>query len=223
MDFLTEQSHAELTFYLNQRKAELGVCFNQAVPAELLKSSYVHTFYYCHNHLQSHYSSLQLIQGELTDLPLLTDSIDVIVIWHNLDFHEDAPLVIKECWRVLAPYGRILMVGGNSPCLFSSVKKSQYKQPINKRNKLVRLLLQEGFAIDVEKTFGFRPKSITKKIGHWLMPLEFIAQFCCPLLGSCYLIQAHKPVMGLHLPLAERVHQLFAKPKGLVQPVRKVQ
>ena len=47
------------------------------------------------------------------ELPLATDSIDVVVIHHALDFTEDSHRLLREATRVLRPGGQMLIVGFN--------------------------------------------------------------------------------------------------------------
>lgn len=47
------------------------------------------------------------------ELPLATDSIDVVVLHHALDFTDDSHRLLREATRVLRPGGQMLIVGFN--------------------------------------------------------------------------------------------------------------
>ena len=47
------------------------------------------------------------------ELPLATDSIDVVIVHHALDFTEDSHRLLREATRVLRPGGQMLIVGFN--------------------------------------------------------------------------------------------------------------
>ncbi len=47
------------------------------------------------------------------ELPLPSDSIDIVVVHHALDFTEDSHRLLREVTRVLRPGGRMLIIGFN--------------------------------------------------------------------------------------------------------------
>ncbi|MDD9894677.1 MAG: methyltransferase domain-containing protein [Gammaproteobacteria bacterium] len=51
--------------------------------------------------------------ANIEELPLATDSIDVVVVHHALDFAEDSHRLLREVTRVLRPGGQMLIIGFN--------------------------------------------------------------------------------------------------------------
>lgn len=51
-------------------------------------------------------------------LPFADDSIDVVILHHALEFAEQPHALLREAHRVLAPQGRILVLGFNPASLF---------------------------------------------------------------------------------------------------------
>lgn len=218
MDFLTKKALTEMQFYLNVCKGNLGICFNQEVPFELLAKSPIHSFYYFQKQFSNPQLNKKYIQGELDDLPFLTDSIDVFIVWHNLDFHEAPERVVKELWRALSPNGYLLIIGSNNPCFFSSVNYIKPKEHLMNRNWLFRTLLHQGFEVEIEHTFGFHPTRILTWPTRWLDSIEVVGQFCAPMMGSRFLLKARKSVFGLNNKVLSPARNMRVVAKGLVQP-----
>ena len=51
--------------------------------------------------------------ADIEELPLATDSIDVVVVHHALDFTENSHRLLREVTRVLRPGGQMLIIGCN--------------------------------------------------------------------------------------------------------------
>ncbi|MCY4264991.1 MAG: methyltransferase domain-containing protein [Gammaproteobacteria bacterium] len=51
--------------------------------------------------------------ADIEELPLATDSIDVVVLHHALDFADDSHRLLREATRVLRPGGQMLIIGFN--------------------------------------------------------------------------------------------------------------
>lgn len=222
MDFLTQRALKEIQFYLNECYGSVGICFNQDVPIELLAESPLTAFYYYQNSIPNQAIKQKFIKGDLGDLPFLTDSIDVFLVWHNLDFHDAPQKVLKEIWRCLSPNGVVLIVGANSSYFFPSVRNENQKRHLITRSNLARLLVQQGFTIEVENTFGFHPRFSAAWLKQWLALIEVVGQFCCPMLGANFLFQARKSQFGLNSSLLTAKRKLFVSPKEIAQPTRRI-
>ena len=59
------------------------------------------------------------------DLPLPDLSVDRIVLVHALEMSDDAPSLVREIWRVLAPGGRLLLVIPNRRGLWARQKTAR--------------------------------------------------------------------------------------------------
>ncbi|MFT3900552.1 MAG: class I SAM-dependent methyltransferase [Gordonia sp. (in: high G+C Gram-positive bacteria)] len=60
-------------------------------------------------HTRARYPQLVVHQGNLIDLPIADESVDVIVNFQVIEHLWDQPAFVAECHRVLRPGGRLLM------------------------------------------------------------------------------------------------------------------
>ena len=61
-----------------------------------------------------------LIQGDSTELPFASDSLDMIVLPHVLEFATDPHQILREVDRVLRPEGRLIISGFNPASLWGA-------------------------------------------------------------------------------------------------------
>ena len=71
------------------------------------------------------------------ELPLISDTIDIIVIHHALDFAENSHRVLREATRVLRPGGHILIVGFNPYSFWGFWKLFKRKKNIPWQGKFI--------------------------------------------------------------------------------------
>lgn len=60
-------------------------------------------------HTAARYPHLRVIEGNLIDLPLDADAVDVVVNFQVIEHLWDQPAFLRECARVLRPGGRLLI------------------------------------------------------------------------------------------------------------------
>ena len=61
-----------------------------------------------------------LIEGDSTDLPFASESLDLIVLPHVLEFATDPHQILREVDRVLRPEGRLIISGFNPASLWGA-------------------------------------------------------------------------------------------------------
>lgn len=91
-----------------------------------------------------------------TDLPLPTDTLDVMVLHHVLDFAQSPHQVLAEAARTLRPGGRLILVGfdpwspfGMAHWLVSPLRKaSVWRHNSLRRSRLVDWLALLGLAVE---------------------------------------------------------------------------
>jgi len=80
------------------------------------------------------------------DLPLPDLSVDRIILVHALEVSDDAPSLLREVWRVLAPGGRLLLVIPNRRGLWARMDTTPFGhgRPYS-RSQIIHLLKETSF------------------------------------------------------------------------------
>lgn len=144
------------------------------------------------------------LAAENENLPVLSDSIDAILLPHTLDFCRDPQQVLREVERVLVAEGRVIISGFNPTSLWGMVgllKRNKAQVPWNSHfvsyTRLHDWLSLLGFDVEETEVFMFRPPMESEKIMHKLEFMEKIGPRLWPRLGSVYMIRAVKRVSTL--------------------------
>jgi SAM-dependent methyltransferase len=140
-------------------------------------------------------------------LPLPSDTIDVVVLHHALDFSDRPHAVLAEAARVLRPGGRLILVGFNPYSRFGVTKwlaspwceASVWRHNSLRRARLKDWLALLGFGVDADAG-AVRPRW---SVRGWGRPY--------------YVITATKravPMQPLHARVRARGARLLAGPAG---------
>lgn len=143
---------------------------------------------------------------DLTALPFAAQSVDLIVLPHMLEFHEDPHQVLREIERVLIPEGQLFITAFNPLSLWGVRKKMMRRHTTFPWNgdylSLLRLkdwLKLLGFEID-RGAFGcYTPPCHQEK---WLRRLHFMeaaGDRWWGFAGGVYVLRAIKRVRGMRL------------------------
>ena len=145
------------------------------------------------------------ILSSMSALPVKSDCVDLVVLFHALDSAEDPRRLIREVERILIPEGRVIIFGFNPYSLFgvwrllgrrSSSKEMSGHLKIG-CHQLSEWLSLLGMEIEDKKYFAFRPPLLKQtsldKVGF----MEAAGQKLWPSSGGVYAIQAVKNVATL--------------------------
>jgi len=144
-------------------------------------------------------------QAEIDDLPLASESVDVVILHHTLEFSQRPHLMLREVSRVLMPRGRVIIVGFNPSSLFGLFKavgrfvscRPQWRhQNLGKRRVLDWLRLLDFEALQQSQGF-YRPPVSHPKVLRYLSWLELIGKKLHLPGGSFYFIVARKDVAAM--------------------------
>ena len=145
------------------------------------------------------------ISGALADidsLPLESESLDVVVLHHVLEFSQLPHQLLREVHRVLMPRGHVVIIGFNPNSLFGLFKlfgrlrgrKPQWRHHSLGRRRLVDWLsLLEFTCVHREQGF-YRPPVSHWAVMKYLKWLEVIGNKLRLPGGNFYFIVAHKDV-----------------------------
>ncbi len=102
-------------------------------------------------HVRAAYPRVEMIQGNLADLPLDDASVDVVVNFQVIEHLWDQGQFLRECLRVLRPGGQLLISTPNR--ITFSPGRDTPLNPFHTRElnaaELAELLEQAGFRVDV--------------------------------------------------------------------------
>ena len=126
------------------------------------------------NKINQHFTINVDMIADLRFLPIKSDSIDLIVCPHVLEFTNNYHHVLQELYRVLSPNGKLILTCFNKYSWFGLCKN---RVPLLKKARLISLnslrsqLEALNFAIEGGKFFGYCPpfsKSRRLKRYHWM-------------------------------------------------------
>lgn len=149
-----------------------------------------------------------LVVSGFDELPLDSQSVDLVVLAHQLEFSPDPHQILREVDRVLRPEGRLVVVGMN-PLSLWGLRQSVARRPIApflpptgqfiavpRLRDWMKLL---SFEIDTGHYGCYAPPCRTVK---WLERMRFMERAgdrWWPICGAVYMVSAVKRVRGMRL------------------------
>jgi SAM-dependent methyltransferase len=139
-------------------------------------------------------------------LPLASQSLDLVVLPHTLESHLDAHHVLREAERVLRPEGQVVISGFNSLSLWGLRRKFAGRRagsPWDARFigllRLKEWLQLLGFELNGGRFGCYAPPFAQAR---WLERFAFMEQAGArwwPILGGVYVVRAVKRVHGMRV------------------------
>jgi SAM-dependent methyltransferase len=145
---------------------------------------------------------------DYTELPFASQSIDLVVLPHVLEFSTDPHQVLREVERVLIPEGQVIICGFNPASLWGArnmlrrVGGNSYLPRTEELISMPRMkdwlkLLNMGAS---QSHFGcYAPACRTEKWLHRYAFMDNAGPRWWPFFGGVYIVQAIKRVKGMHL------------------------
>jgi SAM-dependent methyltransferase len=149
-------------------------------------------------------------QASTSKLPIQSDSLDIVVLPHVLDFSSEPHQVLREVERVLIAEGQVVILGFNPWSLWNISRMFLFwsKQPpwnarFLSKSRVIDWLALLGFDVVKEEGYFYllplQSENIIKKMGF----LEKVGQRVWPNFGAGYVLVARKRVETL-TPIRQR-------------------
>ena len=145
------------------------------------------------------------LRADFRDLPIASNSADLVVLPHVLEFSEHPHQILREVGRVLMPEAQVVLSGFN-PFSFWGARRAVHRAsdyPWGGRfMTLMRVkdwLALLGFEVTGGQMACYAPPFRRQK---WLERFRFMdsaGDRWCPIVGGVYFLQAVKRVKGLRL------------------------
>lgn len=143
------------------------------------------------------------IESDFHELPILTGTIDLVLMPHTLEFVENPRQLLSEACRIIKPEGLIAICGFNPYSAWGFKKKivKQNTMPwsghfIHSRQVKAWLQLAD-FAMEKQTSTLFRPPVSHQAFYNKLQFLESLGNKCFPFLGGVYVLLARAKVIPL--------------------------
>jgi SAM-dependent methyltransferase len=160
-------------------------------------------------------------------LPIATQSIDLVVLPHVLEFAAEPHEVLREVDRVMMPEGRLVIVGFNPWSLWglrSAVGFSREQYPWNGRfvslPRVKDWLALLGFDVNAGRLVGYAPPFDNQKLRSRFGFMEPAGDRWWAVGGAVYMLQAVKRVRGMRLITPAWQQQKVAREKTLATAKR---
>jgi SAM-dependent methyltransferase len=184
-----------------------GPSDGQLVAASSIKAKY----YLSTEHVPSH--SGQRVQVDLHALPILEDSVDVVVIVHLMGFCHQPSQLLQEAYRCLKPGGQLIILGFNHWSFWSLLRMRKRRKGYPWQGhfqsvyQLRRWLYRIGYHVMMSRTLCFFPPEHKRRSDKWQHFIETFAKICLPGVGSVYYVVAQKQAIGSDPLVSDWLHK----------------
>ena len=170
-----------------------------------------------------------VVRGSATALPVESDSVDVVVMPHILEFEAQPHEALRESARVIVPEGHLLICGFNPWSLLGCWRYlKRHQQPVPWRGRFLALtrlrdwLALLGFDVLSQDACFFKPPFSNERLLRRLDFLESVGARMPAYFSGAYVLVARKRVTTI-TPIRTRWRpRRRLVPVGLVRPSARV-
>lgn len=164
------------------------------------------------------------LRGRSDQLPLESDSLDVVVLPHTMEFADNPHEVLREAERVLIPEGHLVILGFNPFSLFGLRRlltgwrdSPPWNGHFYSAQRIKDWLALLGFDTVMVRNYFFRPPFQNQRLMRPLERIEGVAERFSSPLGGGYILVAKKRVVTL-TPIKPRWRSRRLLPVGAAEP-----
>lgn len=144
------------------------------------------------------------IEGDFHELPILTGSIDLVMLPHALEFVDNPRQLLAEACRVVKPEGLIAICGFNpystwglKRIMMTKHKTAPWTGHFIHALQVKNWLQLSDFKMESQKMAMFRPPINQSSLYQKLHFLERVGSICFPIFGGIYVLLARAKVIPL--------------------------
>ncbi|NIR29280.1 MAG: methyltransferase domain-containing protein [Gammaproteobacteria bacterium] len=144
------------------------------------------------------------VLGTPSALPVGSDSVDVVLLPHVLEFEQNPHQALREAQRALVPEGSVLISGFNPWSMLGLSRLALRRRGLAPwtghflgLNRVKDWLALLGFKVTGIETYFFRPPLRSERLMSRLRSMESLGARAWPYLAGAYLLTAKKKVTPL--------------------------
>lgn len=143
-----------------------------------------------------------VVSHDFAELPFASQSLDLVVLPHLLEFAAEPHQILREVERVLIPEGQLIISGFNPTSLWGGGRLSG---ALPRAGGFISLLRLKDWLqlLNMEISHGdfgcYAPPCTTQKWLHRFAFMESLGQRWWPYFGAVYVVRAIKRVQGMRL------------------------
>lgn len=151
------------------------------------------------------------------ELPLADAVVDRVLLVHAVEFSVQPHQLLRECWRILAPGGRLLAIVPNRRGIWARVDRTPFGHGHPYSQGQITQLLREAMFVPTRAASGlFMPPTSSRLVSHAAPALERLGVRWFAPLGGAVVVEAEKQVYAV--TPAKRAPRRTRK--GALAPVR---
>lgn len=136
------------------------------------------------------------IESDFHELPIMTGSIDLVILPHTLEFVDNPRHLLSEACRIVKPEGLIAICGFN-PYSTWNLRHYPWSSNFIQPRKIKAWLRLAYFMMEQQRSLLFRPPVNHQVIYNKLHFMENLFRKCCPMIGGAYILLARAKVVPL--------------------------